>query len=106
MLIYWGSVHSIKENAETLIVVSNEIGREVNAVKTKYMFMSGDQNAGWSHSIKIDISFERLEEIQYVGTILTNQNSIQEEIKSRSKSWNACYYSVQNLLFSSLYPKI
>ena len=46
MLIYWGSVHSIKENAETLIVVSNEIGREVNAVKTKYMFMSGDQNAG------------------------------------------------------------
>jgi len=34
-----------------------------------------------------------------------NQNSIQEEIKSRFKSWNACYHSVQNLVFSSLLPK-
>ena len=35
------------------------------------------------------------------GTTLTNQNSIQKEIKSRLKSGNACYYSVQNLLSSS-----
>jgi len=38
-------------------------------------------------------------------TTLTNQNSIQEEIKSRLKSGNACYHSVQNLLSSSLLPK-
>ena len=31
-----------------------------------------------------------------------DQNSIQEEIKSRLKSRNACYHSVQNLLSSSL----
>jgi len=37
-----------------------------------------------------------------LGTTLTNQNSIQEEIKSRLKSGNACYLSVQNLLSSSL----
>ena len=37
-----------------------------------------------------------------MGTTLTNQNSIQEEIKSRLKSGNACYHSVQNLLSSSL----
>jgi len=36
---------------------------------------------------------------------LTNQNSIQEEIKRRLKSWNACYYSVQNLLSSSMLSK-
>ena len=36
---------------------------------------------------------------------LTQQNSIQEEIKSRLKSGNACYYSVQNLLASSLLSK-
>ena len=35
---------------------------------------------------------------------LTNQNSIQEEIKSRLKSGKACY-SVQNLLSSSLLSK-
>jgi hypothetical protein len=43
--------------------------------------------------------------IKYFGTTLTNQNSIQEEIKSRLKSGNACYQSVQNLLSSSLLSK-
>jgi len=36
-----------------------------------------------------------------VGTILTNQNSIQEEIKSRLKSENACFHSVHNPLSSN-----
>ena len=40
-----------------------------------------------------------------MGTSSTNQNSIQEEIKSSLKSGNACYHSVQNLLFSSLLSK-
>jgi hypothetical protein len=44
-------------------------------------------------------SIERVEEFKYLGTTLTNQNSIQEEIKSRLKLENACYYSVQNLIF-------
>jgi hypothetical protein len=48
--------------------------------------MSGDQNAGQGHNIKTDnSSFARLEEFKYLGTTLTNQNSVQEEIKSRLK---------------------
>jgi len=50
-------------------------------------------------------AFERVEEFKYLGITLTNQNSIQEEIKSRLKSGNACCHSVQNLLSSSLLPK-
>ena len=101
-----GSVHTIKENTEVLVVASKETGLEVNADKTKYMVMSRDQKAGPSHSIKNDnSSFERVEEFRYLGTTLKNQNSIQEEIKSRLKSGNACYYSVQNLLSSSLISK-
>jgi len=71
-----------------------------------YLDMSRDQNAGRSHNIKTDnIFFEKVEEFKYLGTTLTYQNSIQEEIKSKLKSGNACYHSVQNLLSSSLLSK-
>ena len=60
-------LHTIKENAEALVVASKEIGLEVNAVKTKYMVMFRDQNAGQSHSTKIgNIFFERVEEFKYL----------------------------------------
>jgi hypothetical protein len=98
-----GSVHTIKEHVEALLVASKEIGLEVNADKTKCMFMSRYRAAGQSHSMNIDnSSFERVEEFKYLGTTLTNQNSIQEEIKSSMKSGNACYHSVKNSLSSRL----
>jgi len=43
-----------------------------------------------------------VEEFKYLGTNSTNQNSIAEEIKSRLKSGNPCYHSVQNILSSRL----
>jgi hypothetical protein len=46
-----------------------------------------------------------VEEFEYLGTTLTNKKCIQEEIKSRLKLGNACYYSVQHLLSSSLLSK-
>jgi len=46
-----------------------------------------------------------VEEFKYLGPTLTNQNSIQEEIKSRLQSGNACYHLVPNLLSSSLLSK-
>jgi predicted transcriptional regulator len=85
------------------VVTSKEIGLEVNVNKIKYMVMSRDKNAGRRHVIKSEnSSFERVGEFKYLGTNLTYQNSIQEEIKSRLKSGNACYHSVQNLLPSSI----
>jgi hypothetical protein len=69
--------------------------------------MSRERNAGRGHSVKINnSSMENVEEFKYLGTMLTDQNSIQEEIKSRLKLGNACYHSVQNLLSSRLLLKI
>ena len=68
--------------------------------------MSRYQIAGRSHTIKIDnSSLERVVEFKYVGITLTSQNSIQEELKRRLNSGNACNYSVQNLLSSNLLSK-
>jgi hypothetical protein len=80
---------------------------EGNADKTKYIIMSPEQNTGRSHNIKIGSStFERVEEFKYLGTTLTYQNSIQEEIMRRFNSWNACHHSVQNVFDPVSYTKI
>ena len=66
---FGGSVHTLKKNKEILEVAGKEIALEVNADKIKYMGMSGDQNAGRSHSIKTEnSSFERMEQCKYLGT--------------------------------------
>ena len=68
------------------------------------MVMSREQTAGLSHTMKFDnSSIESAEEFKYLGT---NQNSIQEEIKSRLKFGNACYHSVHNFCLPVCYPKI
>jgi hypothetical protein len=56
--------------------------------------------------IKIDYStFERVEQVNYLGTTLRYQNSAQEEIKRGLNLGNACSHLVQNLSFSSLQSK-
>ena len=65
--------HTVKENAEALLVATKENGLEVNADKTKYMVMSRGRKAGQGHSMKIDnSSIERVEEFKYLGMTLTD----------------------------------
>jgi len=91
--ILGGIIHTLKENAEALVAATREIGMEVSADKTKYMVMSRDQNAGRIHSVSIDnCTFERVEDLKYLGKNLTNQNSISKVIKSRLRSGNAWQY--------------
>ena len=76
-----GIIHVLKRSPDTSVVASKENGLDVNA--NNYMVISRDQNAGQSHSIKFDnSSIERVKEFRYLGTTLTNQNSIQEEINA------------------------
>jgi hypothetical protein len=65
--------------------------------------MSYHQNAGHNHNIKIaNRFFENMAQFKHLGTTVTNQDLIQEEIKRRLNLGNACYHSVQNLLSSLL----
>jgi hypothetical protein len=70
------------------------------------MLVSRDQNAGQNREINIgNRSFENVSQSKCLGTTVTNQNLIQEEIKRRLNSANACYHSIQNLLSSCLLSK-
>ena len=78
-----GSIQTVKENAETLVVATKETGLEVNADETKYMVMSREQTAGLSHSMKIDSSsIERVKEFKYLGTTLTNQILFRKKLRA------------------------
>jgi hypothetical protein len=67
------------------------------------MLLSRHQNVGQYRDIKIaNRSFENVSQFKYLGTTVANQNLIQEVIKRRLNSGNACYHSVQNLLSSRL----
>jgi hypothetical protein len=99
-------VDTITKNTQTLIDASKEIGLEVNTEKPMYMSLSCHQNAGQNYDIKIGNRwFENVAQFKYLGTKITYENVIQEEIKRRLNSGNACYHSVQNFLSSRVLSK-
>jgi hypothetical protein len=99
-------IDTVKKNTETLTDDNKEVGLEIYVEKAKYMLLSYHQNAGQNRDIKIaNRSFENVSQFKYLGTTVTNQNLIQEEIKRRMNFGDACYHSAQNLLSSHLLLK-
>jgi sorting nexin-29 len=97
------NIDTITKNTKALLDASKEVGQEVNLEKTKYMLISRSQKTGQNYSIKIaNRSFEDVAKFRYLGTTLTDQDHMHEEINSRINSGNACYHSVQSLLSSCL----
>jgi ribosomal protein S2 len=93
---------AIQKNTEALLDAGKEVSSEINSEKTKYMLMSR-KKTGQKHGIKIaNRSVEGVAKFKYFGTTLTDQNCMQEEIKSRLNSGNAGYHSVQSLVFPPL----
>jgi hypothetical protein len=100
-----GNIVAIKHR--NLTGTSKEVCVEINAEKTKYMLLSRQQNAGHNQDIKIANScFENVARFRYLGTTATNQHLIDEEIKMRLNSNNACYHSVQNILSSRVPSRV
>jgi hypothetical protein len=70
------------------------------------MIMSRHLNSGQNQNIRIaDESFENVATFKYLGTTLTNQNDIHDEIKRRLNPGNSCYYSVKIFCLPVSYQK-
>jgi hypothetical protein len=85
------NINSTHKNTGTIIDASKEVGLEVNAERTKYMLVSCDQNADKIQDIKTRIrSFGNVSQFNYLGMFIIYLNLIQEVIKRRLNSGNAC----------------
>jgi hypothetical protein len=83
LLSYADDVNVVRENIDT---IQRNTEALLNAGKEVCLEVIGNR------------SFESVALFKYLGTTLTDQNCIREEIKSRLNSGNACYHSVQSFV--------
>jgi hypothetical protein len=73
------SINTVKENTESLLEASRDVGLEINTEKTKYMITSHHQNSGQNQNIRIaNGTFESVAKFKYLGMTLTNKNDIHD----------------------------
>jgi hypothetical protein len=100
------SINTIKKNTEALLQASRKVDLEVNTEKTMCMVILVTKMQDKKHSLLIaNTSLKSVTKFKYLGTTITNQSRIQEEIKNRLNLQHAYDHSFQSLLFSCLISK-
>ena len=85
---------------DVLLNAFKDIGLAVNTGKIKSIKVGRNRGVIANAHIKIGSnSYEKVKTFKYLGSLLTNQNFIQEEMTCRLKARNSCYYSIQTLVF-------
>lgn len=89
----------VKEVLDPLVQFSASVGLEINEGKTKYLVTGfRDQDAsGFSSG---DHTFERVMSFRYLGSLITHDNSVGEDIKARLAAGNRALYPLRSLLKS------
>ncbi|CAG9826824.1 unnamed protein product [Diabrotica balteata] len=93
----------MKENFVRFEKEAEKMGLQINENKTKYMYMSRNNQSGDRIGQKItinDFNFERVREFKYLGITITEDNNASQEINNRIQAGNRCLFALQNLIKS------
>ncbi|KAJ4434637.1 hypothetical protein ANN_23200 [Periplaneta americana] len=108
LFVYAYDVNMLGKNLQTIMENTGillEASKAIDLEKTNYDYVSSP-NIARNGNIKIeDLSFEEVEKFKYLEATITNINDTRKELKRRINMGNACYYSVEKLLSSSLLSK-
>lgn len=90
----------IEEILEHLERGANEGGLIINEAKTKYSIISRNERRTSPYISINGHNFEVVRHFKYLGSIISSDNSINEEIKARISSATKCYATITNVLGS------
>lgn len=84
---------------EEFLRAAREVGLEVNVDKTVYMKTATSNDAHEEEVVHMgELSFARTEEFKYLGSKLTESNSITADIKARIAAGSRCFFGLQRVL--------
>lgn len=89
----------VREAFSKLEIAAKKMGLTVNEGKTKYL-QTGRTQGKEKHITIHEYKFENVTQFKYLGTIITNDNSVTVDINSRIKMANKCYYGLKKQLQS------
>uniref|UniRef100_A0A2S2PC31 Reverse transcriptase domain-containing protein n=1 Tax=Schizaphis graminum TaxID=13262 RepID=A0A2S2PC31_SCHGA len=94
------SKDKLKEQSKKLINAAKRVGLEINAEKTEYMVVQRHEQIGCRNAVLEveNYKFKRVQQFKYLGTLITQQNEIDTEIKARIQAANKCYFGQTKLL--------
>ena len=78
--LIFDDIRTIERNADVLLNACKDIRLAGNTAKTKYMDVQRRRRMVANEHIGVDSSYGKVKTFKYVGSLLTNQNSIHEEI--------------------------
>ena len=92
------SAAAVKELFIHLEEAAQEMGLHINESKTFYMSTARD---GVRRDLQCgDTSFEGVTSFKYLGSIVTSDNSVEDDIKARIAAGNRVFFSLQTLFRS------
>jgi len=79
---------SMREGFHLLEEASKEVGLVIYDCKTKYTVAVNTQNCSKPRAIEIGINFEWVDSFTYLGSLVTGNNKVSEEITNRHVAAN------------------